>query len=201
MRTCHAASSSRALSFEGWAPVTPQSSIPGQVPASKDSSSHIPPLSHVPGCLQEPRVVILLQDVLCLVDEDRGALQALPAVGDLLGQLPQLHHLQGGHSGPQKGAQKPARGLESRGETPPQARGCLSEARNSETAQNCPHGLWGGTAAMHSLCSILLPGGKAAGRSPTAAQVVPQECAHGTNQRNSITCPSLATQHRARLIL
>lgn len=52
-----------------------------------------PPLGHVPGRLQEPRVVVLLQDVLGLVDEDRGALQTLPAVGDLLGQLPQLHHL------------------------------------------------------------------------------------------------------------
>lgn len=38
-------------------------------------------------------MVVLLQDVLGLVDEDRGALQALPAVGNLLGQLPQLHHL------------------------------------------------------------------------------------------------------------
>lgn len=39
-------------------------------------------------------MVVLLQDVLRLVDEDRRALEALPAVGDLLGQLPQLHHLQ-----------------------------------------------------------------------------------------------------------
>lgn len=38
-------------------------------------------------------MVVLLQDVLGLVDEDGGALQALPAVGNLLGQLPQLHHL------------------------------------------------------------------------------------------------------------
>lgn len=38
-------------------------------------------------------MVILLQDVLCLVDEDCRALQALPAVSDLLGELPQLHHL------------------------------------------------------------------------------------------------------------
>lgn len=60
---------------------------PGCHPAS-------PPLGHVPGRLQEPRVVVLLQDVLRLVDEDRRALETLPAVGDLLGQLPQLHHLQ-----------------------------------------------------------------------------------------------------------
>lgn len=40
-------------------------------------------------------MVVLLQDVLGLVDEDCGALQALPAVGNLLGQLPQLHHLPG----------------------------------------------------------------------------------------------------------
>lgn len=39
-------------------------------------------------------MVVLLQDVLRLVDEDRRALETLPAVGDLLGQLPQLHHLQ-----------------------------------------------------------------------------------------------------------
>lgn len=52
-----------------------------------------PPLGHVPGCLQEPCVVVLLQDVLCLVDEDCGALQTLPAVSHLLSQLPQLHHL------------------------------------------------------------------------------------------------------------
>lgn len=57
-----------------------------------------PPLCHVPGCLQEACVVVLLQDVLGLVDEDRGALQTLPAVGDLLGQLPQLHHLPGEQS-------------------------------------------------------------------------------------------------------
>lgn len=44
-------------------------------------------------------MVVLLQDVLGLVDEDRGALQALPAVGNLLGQLPQLHHLSGGAEG------------------------------------------------------------------------------------------------------
>lgn len=43
-------------------------------------------------------MVVLLEDVLGLVDEHRGALQALPAVGDLLGQLAQLHHL-GGHGG------------------------------------------------------------------------------------------------------
>lgn len=38
-------------------------------------------------------MVVLLQDVLCLVDEDRRALETLPAVSNLLGQLPQLHHL------------------------------------------------------------------------------------------------------------
>lgn len=38
-------------------------------------------------------MVVLFQDVLGLVNEDGGPLQALSAVGYLLGQLPQLHHL------------------------------------------------------------------------------------------------------------
>jgi len=74
-------------------------------PSVRRAPSASPPLGHVPGRLQEPRVVVLLQDVLRLVDEDRRALEALPAVGDLLGQLPQLHHL--------RGEQRHAKGLSS----------------------------------------------------------------------------------------
>lgn len=68
---------------------------PGHQLGRRHPSCHpgSPPLGHIPGRLQEPRVVVLLQDVLRLVDEDRRALETLPAVGDLLGQLPQLHHL------------------------------------------------------------------------------------------------------------
>ena len=53
----------------------------------------VSPFSHVPSGLEEARVVVLLQAVLGLSDEGAGALQTLAAVGNLLGQLPQLHHL------------------------------------------------------------------------------------------------------------
>jgi hypothetical protein len=52
-----------------------------------------PPLGHVAGVLEEAGVVVLLEAVLRLGDECAGALQTLTAVGDLLGQLTELHHL------------------------------------------------------------------------------------------------------------
>lgn len=49
-------------------------------------------------------MVVLLQAVLGLRDEHAGPLQALPAVSDLLGQLPQLHHLGEGDGGVERQA-------------------------------------------------------------------------------------------------
>lgn len=53
-------------------------------------------------------MVVLFQDMFCLIDEDRGALQALPTVSYLLGQLPQLHNLGERSRGETKNSQKTA---------------------------------------------------------------------------------------------
>lgn len=67
-------------------------------PETQQLSSYLPggphsPLGDILGRLQEPRVVILLQRVLRLRDEGCRALDALFAVGNLLGQLAEPHHL------------------------------------------------------------------------------------------------------------
>lgn len=61
--------------------------------SGSDGVCAVSPLCHIPGRLEEAGVVVLLQAVLSLCDEGTRALQTLSAVRNLLGQLPQLHHL------------------------------------------------------------------------------------------------------------
>lgn len=55
------------------------------------------PFCYIPGGLEEPGMVVLLQALLSLCDQGTGTFQTLTTVCNLLSQLSQFHHLE--HTG------------------------------------------------------------------------------------------------------